>query len=38
MNIKLWNSVVAGHKKYIETNERVLEKTVLELDKVITLN
>ena len=38
MNIKLWNSVVAGHKKYIETNEHVLEKTVLELDKVITLN
>lgn len=38
MNIKLWNSVVAGHKKYIETNERVVEKTVLELDKVIILN
>ncbi len=38
MNIKNWNSVLAGHKKYIETGERVLEKTVLELDKVITLN
>ena len=38
MNNKLWNSVVAGHKKYIETNERVVEKTVLELDKVIALN
>ncbi|MCB0650520.1 MAG: SRPBCC family protein [Saprospiraceae bacterium] len=38
MNIKLWNSVVAGHKKYIETGERVVEKTILELDKVVTLN
>lgn len=38
MNIKLWNSVVAGHKKYIETGERVVEKTILELDKVIVLN
>jgi carbon monoxide dehydrogenase subunit G len=38
MNTKLWNSVVAGHKKYIETAERVTEKTVLEIDKVIVLN
>ena len=38
MNTKLWNSVVAGHKKYIETGEIVTEKTVLELDKVITVN
>ena len=38
MNTKLWNSVVAGHKQYIEKNERVFEKTVLELDKVIVLN
>lgn len=38
MNIKLWNSVVAGHKKYIETGEQVVENTVLELDKVIILN
>lgn len=38
MNNKLWNSVVAGHKKYIETGERVVEKTVLELNKVINLN
>ena len=38
MNTKNWNSVLAGHKKYIETGERVLEKTVLELNKVIVLN
>jgi hypothetical protein len=38
MNIKVWNSVLAGHKKYIETGERVVEKTILELDKVIILN
>jgi len=38
MNIKLWNSVVAGHKKYIETGEIVTEKTVLELDKVTILD
>lgn len=38
MNTKNWNSVLAGHKKYIETGEIVTEKTTLELDKVITLN
>jgi ligand-binding SRPBCC domain-containing protein len=37
MNTKLWNSVMAGHKKYIETGERVFEKTPLELDKVMEL-
>ena len=35
MNVKNWNSVLAGHKKYIETGEIVTEKTILELDKVI---
>ena len=35
MNAKVWNSLVAGYKKYVETNERVVERTVLELDKVI---
>jgi len=35
MNTKLWNSVVAGHKKYIETGERVTEKTALDLNAVI---
>ncbi len=38
MNTKNWNAVLAGHKKYIETSERVLENTVLELNKVIILN
>ncbi len=38
MNAKLWNSVMAGHKKYIETGERVVKDTPLELDKVISLN
>ena len=38
MNIKLWNSVMAGHKKYIETGERVVKDTPLELNKVISLN
>jgi len=38
MNIKNWNSVLAGHKKYIETGIRVVEDTVLELDKVIVVN
>ena len=38
MNIKNWNAVLAGHKKYIETGERVVEKTPLELNKVIILN
>ena len=38
MNIKNWDAVLAGHKKYIETGERVVEKTILELNKVITLN
>ncbi|PCJ80049.1 MAG: hypothetical protein COA49_09850 [Bacteroidetes bacterium] len=37
MNTKNWNAVLAGHKKYIETGERVVETTLLELDKVITL-
>lgn len=38
MNIKNWNAVLAGHKKYIETGNRVVEETVLELNKVIALN
>ncbi len=38
MNTKLWNSVVAGHKKYIETGERVVKETLLELDQVVALN
>jgi carbon monoxide dehydrogenase subunit G len=38
MNIKNWDAVLAGHKKYIETGERVVQKTVLELHKVIPLN
>lgn len=38
MNTKLWNSVMAGHKKYIETGERVVKETPLELDKVVALN
>jgi hypothetical protein len=37
MNIKIWNSVLAGHKKYIETGERVVEDTALELGKVISI-
>ena len=36
MNKKNWNTVLAGHKKYIETGEIVTQKTVLELDKVMT--
>lgn len=38
MNTKNWNAVLAGHKKYIETGERVVQKTPLELDKVIALH
>ena len=38
MNTKLWNSVLAGHKKYIETGERVFEKTPLELNKVVAIS
>ncbi len=38
MSTKNWNAVLAGHKKYIETGERVVKKTVLELNKVIVLN
>ena len=38
MNTKTWNSVLAGHKKYIETGEIVTEKTPLELDKVTAIN
>lgn len=34
MNTKTWNSVIAGHKKYIETGEIVTQKTDLELDKI----
>lgn len=37
MNTKLWNSVLAGHKKYIETGDRVTQKTVLELERVIEI-
>jgi ribosome-associated toxin RatA of RatAB toxin-antitoxin module len=37
MNIKNWNSVLAGHKKYIETGEIVTQGTTLELDKVIEI-
>ena len=38
MNSKNWNTVLAGHKKYIETGERVVQDTPLELDKVVSLN
>ena len=38
MNMKNWDAVLAGHKKYIETGERVVQNTTLELDKVIVLN
>ena len=38
MNTKLWNSVVAGHKKYIETGEHVAKETSLELNKVVAIN
>ena len=38
MNTKIWNSVMAGHKKYIETGERVVKETTLELDQVVSLN
>lgn len=37
-NTKLWESVLAGHKKHIETGEKVTKKSVLELDKVIVLD
>ncbi|MFT5021213.1 MAG: ligand-binding SRPBCC domain-containing protein [Polaribacter sp.] len=37
MNTKLWNSVLAGHKKYIETGERVFKETPLEVDKVVAI-
>jgi len=37
MNSQLLDGIVAGHKKYIEGGEIVTQKTVLELDKVITL-
>jgi hypothetical protein len=38
MNTKNWNTVLAGHKKYVETGEIVTEETVLELDKVSVAN
>jgi hypothetical protein len=38
MNSKSWTGVMAGHKKYIETGERVFENTVLELNKVVSVN
>jgi hypothetical protein len=38
MNIKNWNSVLAGHKKYIETGVIVVKDTPLEFNKVISLN
>jgi hypothetical protein len=38
MNTKNWDTVLAGHKKYIETGERVVKDTPLELNKVISLN
>ena len=37
MNAKLLDGIVAGHKKYIETGERVDEKTKLERNKVIVV-
>lgn len=37
-NEKLWNSVLAGHKKHIETGEIITKNTSLELDKVIVLD
>lgn len=38
MNTKNLDGVLAGHKKYIETGKRVVEKTVLDLGKVISVN
>lgn len=38
MNTKLWESVLAGHKKHIETGEKITQKSKLELDKVIALD
>ena len=38
MNTTLWNSVLAGHKRYIETGEKVNQKTSLDLDQVVVLN
>jgi hypothetical protein len=38
MNTKVWNSVLAGHKKYIETGEMVVKETPLELDNVVSIN
>ena len=37
MNEKLLNGIVAGHKKYIEEGEIVTQKTVLALNKVVTI-
>ncbi len=37
MNEKLLNGIVAGHKKYIEEGEIVTQKTVLALNKLMTV-
>ena len=37
MNEKLLNGIVAGHNKYIEEGEIVTQKTVLALNKVVTV-
>ena len=37
MNDKSWKSVIAGHKKYIETGEIVTQQTKLELNKVVDI-
>jgi hypothetical protein len=38
MNTGNEDTLLAGHKKCIETGERVLEDTALELEKVVQLN
>ncbi len=38
VNTQLWNSVIAGYKKHIETGDLVEKGTALELDRVVTLN
>lgn len=38
MNTKNWNGVLAGHKKYIETGNRVDDKTVLNFSEVVNMN
>jgi hypothetical protein len=37
MNSRLLDGIVAGHKKYLEDGDIVTKKTVLELDKVVTI-